>query len=78
MLIFELQKNSLLSQLVIGHRLLIVTAGLCVALDLLLGALVASTDLLYELIDLLAVGVIVETLGRGVCEPLGGAINTPR
>ena len=48
------------------------------ALDLLLGALVASTDLLYELIDLLAVGVIVETLGRGVCEPLGGAINTPR
>ena len=48
------------------------------ALDLLLGALVASTDLLYELIDLLAVGVIVETLGRGVCEALGGAINTPR
>jgi hypothetical protein len=46
-----------------------------------LGTLVASTDILNKLIDLLAVDIVVETLGRGVCEPLGrlgGAIYTPR
>lgn len=49
------------------------------ALDLLfLGALVAPADFLYELINLLAVGVVGETFGRRVGEPLGGAIEAPR
>ena len=48
-----------------------VTPYLWVTLDRLLGTLVASTDILNKLIDLLAVDIVVETLGRGVCEPLG-------
>ena len=57
-----------------------VTSYLWLTFDLLLGALVASTDILNKLIDLLAVDIVVETFGRGVCQSLGrlgGAINTP-
>ena len=38
----------------------------------------APADFLYELIDLLAVGVIGETFCRRVREALGGAIEAPR
>jgi hypothetical protein len=67
--IFELQQDSLLSQLVI--HFLIVTSYLWVTLDLLLGTLMASTDILNKLIDLLAVDIVVEALGRGLCQTLG-------